>query len=252
MLLNLDAGERDDETEDLWAQFDLLNCACGGHAGDEASMSRVAAFCARAGTRLGAHPSYPDREGFGRRSPLVKAGSVEGEAFRAPGDPDTASFAPGQRDSSSTPKFLRDAVAEQCRALVEIAARHGVVVSAVKLHGALYHDATTRPDIAEAALRAASGVLGTMCLVVGPPSGSLRVVAQSMGMPYASEGFADRRTRADGSLVPRTEEGALITDPQLAAQQARRLSADVDTICIHADTPNAPAIARVVRGVLRG
>src|SRR5512139_2280477 len=69
VLLNLDAGELDSETEALWSQFDVLACACGGHAGDVVSMARVAAFCARSDhVQLGAHPSYPDREGFGRRS----------------------------------------------------------------------------------------------------------------------------------------------------------------------------------------
>src|SRR5690348_17987413 len=69
VLLELDAGERDDETEELWALFDLLNVACGGHAGDDASMARLAAFCAaRTRPELGAHPSYADREGFGRRT----------------------------------------------------------------------------------------------------------------------------------------------------------------------------------------
>ncbi len=239
MLLNLDAGECPDETEALWLLFDLLNCACGGHAGDEASMERVTAFCARTGVRLGAHPSYPDREGFGRRSPLMKTASVE-----APSDS-------GQDPVTPTLAAVYDAVAAQCRALAAVAARHGVVVTAVKLHGALYHDAAARPDIAEAALKGASDGLGSTYLVVGPPRGALRTVAQSLGLPYAREGFADRRMRADGSIVARTEPEALISDPQIAAQQARRLLADVDTICIHADTPHVLAIARAVRGVLR-
>ena len=237
MLLNLDAGERDDETEELWSLFDLLNCACGGHAGDEPSMARVAAFCGRTGVRLGAHPSYPDREGFGRHSPFSRAASG--------GAPDR-----GQIATMSTLTLVYDSVAAQCSALAGVAARHGVVVTAVKLHGALYHDATDRPDVADAVLRAASEVLGTTCLVVGPPGGAQRAAAHSLGLPYAREGFADRRMHADGSLVARTEPDALITDPQLAAQQARGLLADVDTICVHADTPHVLAIARAVRGVL--
>lgn len=238
MLLSLDAGEREAETEELWSLVDLLNCACAGHAGDDASMSRVAAFCGRTGVRLGAHPSYPDRERFGRHSPFAKASSGG-----APGR--------GQAVSRQTLALVSDSVAAQCRALAGVAARHGVVVTAVKLHGALYHDATDRRDVADAALRAASDVLGTTCLVVGPPGGAQPAAAQSLGLPYAREGFADRRMYADGSLVARTEPDALITEPQLAAQQVRRLLANLDIISIHADTPHVLDIARAVRGVLR-
>src|ERR1044071_7631905 len=72
VLTNLDAGERDDATEELWLLFDLLNVACGGHAGDDASMARVARCAAEPRPRIGAHPSYPDREHFGRRSLAIE------------------------------------------------------------------------------------------------------------------------------------------------------------------------------------
>src|ERR1700742_1847661 len=72
-LMNLDAGEYPDEPEELWAMFDVLNIACGGHAGDAASMDKVVGFCARAGVTVGAHPSYPDRENFGRKTMAIEA-----------------------------------------------------------------------------------------------------------------------------------------------------------------------------------
>jgi UPF0271 protein len=221
-LMNLDAGEHDDEPEALWAMFDVLNIACGGHAGDAASMDRVVRWCVASGRTIGAHPSYPDRAGFGRRTLAIE------------------------------PDALGAAVAEQCAALAEIARRQGQSVAYVKPHGALYHDAAASPAIARAVVIAAAGALGDAITVIGPPAGALREAAAARGVGYASEGFADRRMRPDGGLVPRSEPGALLTDPADAAAQARALADRVDTICCHADTPGALAIAAAVHGALRG
>jgi UPF0271 protein len=219
--LNLDAGELEDETEELWALFDVLNIACGGHAGDAASMARVIAFCAgRDRPRAGAHPSYPDRDGFGRRSIAIAADALEAS------------------------------VTDQCAALAAIARTQGLAIGSLKPHGALYHDAAARAELAEAVVCGATRALGNAIVVIGPPQGALREVAAHAGLRYAREGFADRRTRDDGSLVPRGEPGALVTDPDEAAERARRL-VDVDTICIHADTPGALAIAHAVREALQ-
>lgn len=215
-FLNLDAGELASETEALWALFDLLSCACGGHAGDAASMARVAAFCAAHETRLGAHPSYPDRASFGRQ---------------------TMAIAPAR-------------LADEITAQIEALAAHGPVV-AVKPHGALYHDAARDEAIADAVVHGAIVALGTDVTVIGPPRGALAEAAAASGLAYAREGFADRRMRADGSLVPRGEPNALIEDPREAAAQARALAGEVETICVHGDTPNALAIARAVRAALR-
>lgn len=219
-FINLDGGELPDESPELWALADLINCACGGHAGDAASMARIAAFCASSPsrTRLGAHPSYPDREHFGRRSLAI------------------------------APAALADSIAEQCRALAAAAATAGTQVTSLKPHGALYHDAATDPALAISVIRAAVEALGNDVLVIGPPHGALHETAIRYGLRYAREGFADRAMRPDGALVPRSEPGALIEDPAAAAAQATRL--DVDTICIHGDTPNALAIARAVRTAL--
>lgn len=222
VLLNLDAGEYPDEPEALWALFDVLNIACGGHAGDAGSMERVVTWCARSGTAIGAHPSYPDRAGFGRRTLAIE------------------------------PAALADAVAEQCAALAAIARQHARRVAYVKPHGALYHDAAADNAIADAVLGAVIHVLGDAIVVIGPPAGALRHAAGAFGLAYASEGFADRRMRADGSLVPRTEPDALLIEPAEAAAQARGLATRVDTICVHADTPGALAIAGAVHGALRG
>jgi UPF0271 protein len=201
--------------------FDILNIACGGHAGDAASMDRVVAWCVGAGCAIGAHPSYPDRPNFGRRSLAIE------------------------------PAALAASVAEQCAALAAIVRRHDRTVSYVKPHGALYHDAAASPALADAVVSAAIGALGDGITVIGPPAGALRAAAEALGVGYASEGFADRRMRPDGGLVPRSEPGALLTDPTEAAAQARRLAGQVDTICCHADTPGALAIAGAVHRALR-
>ncbi|HET7503542.1 MAG TPA: LamB/YcsF family protein [Kofleriaceae bacterium] len=221
-LMNLDAGEHPDEPEELWALFDVLNIACGGHAGDAGSMDKVVRWCVESGATIGAHPSYPDRAGFGRRTMAIE------------------------------PAALQASLTEQCAALAEIARRHARQVAYVKPHGALYHDAAASPAIARAVVGAAAGVLGDRIVVVGPPAGALRDEAAARGLSYAAEGFADRRMRPDGSLVPRTEPGALLTEPAEAAAQARALAARVDTICVHADTPGALAIAGAVHRALHG
>ncbi|MGN6105773.1 MAG: LamB/YcsF family protein [Kofleriaceae bacterium] len=231
MFLNLDAGELASETEELWRLFDVLNVACGGHAGDASSMARVVEACRGPRPRAGAHPSYPDRAGFGRRSLDIGLDA------------------------------LAAAVAEQCAALRAIAEPRGVTVSTVKPHGALYHDAAASLPLARAVLRGATEALGRAIVVIGPASGpaqpgphpgasALRIAAEELGLGYAREGFADRGMRGDGTLVPRGEPGSLITDPDQAARQAVQLAGQVDTICLHGDTPGALANARAVRAAI--
>jgi UPF0271 protein len=222
ILLNVDLGELPDEPEALYACAHLANVACGGHAGDEATMRRAVDLCRRYGTALGAHPSYPDRAGFGRRRLDIP------------------------------PSDVHAAVASQCAALARVARALGSPVAFVKAHGALYHAAREDGGVAAALVAGAREALGDGATFVGPGAGELAALVGSSSLAYAREGFADRATRPDGTLVPRTEPGALITEPQQAAQRARTLAArgDVDTICVHGDTPGAVAIARAVRAAL--
>jgi len=221
LFLNVDAGELEDEPEELYARAHAVSVACGGHAGDERSMERVLRACAKAGTRAGAHPSYEDREGFGRRERAVE------------------------------PAALGKSVEAQCARLAEVARACGVALSHVKAHGALYHAANRDPEIARAVVEGARGALGSP-LVVGPPEGELRRAAEAAGLAFAREGFADRAMRSDGSLVPRGEPGAVIGDVEVARAQARRLAASgaFDTLCVHGDSPGALGIARAVRDEL--
>jgi UPF0271 protein len=217
-FLNVDAGEYEGEPGELYALAHAVSIACGGHAGDDRSMARVLLACAAAGTRAGAHPSYEDREAFGRREQAV------------------------------SPEALRVSVEAQCARLGRIARERGVALAHVKVHGALYHAANRDAALAQAVVAGAGAALGPV-LIVGPPAGELRVAAERAGVAFAREGFADRAMRSDGSLVPRTEPGAVIADVAIARAQATRLarSADFDTLCVHGDSPGALAIARAVR-----
>ncbi len=218
MLFELDAGEHDDESEELWAQFDLLNIACGGHAGDATSMSRVLDACKRHGIQAGAHPSYPDRVNFGRRTMAIDHAELEAS------------------------------IHDQCATLRRLAEARGLSIGHAKPHGALYHDANHDRRLADVVTSGVMAALGAVTML-GPPSGALRDSATMHGMRYLAEGFADRGTLADGSLIPRGQPGALIADPGEAAGRARSLVADA--LCIHADTPNALAIAKAVRAAVK-
>jgi UPF0271 protein len=234
MDLNIDLGELPNEPRDLYTLCTVANVACGGHAGDLASMARAVSMCLARGVRLAAHPSYPDREGFGRTTMTMD------------------------------PLALRASIAEQCAALANVAKRLGHSVTAMKPHGALYHDAARDPVIADALLDGACDALGHTFTVIGPPPshapdgtlGSCALLDRTIarGLAYAKEGFADRAYLPDGSLMPRSQAGAVITDDREAPRQALALAREgrVQTICIHGDNPNASAIALAVRGALEG
>jgi UPF0271 protein len=220
--LNIDLGELGDEPEGLYAAAHIANIACGGHAGDTTSMTEALARCKRHGTLAGAHPSYPDRANFGRTRMEID------------------------------PHALRGSVASQCDALADLAEQGGVVLHFMKPHGALYHAAHDDEGIADAVIAGAIESLGYEIRVLGPAGGALAEACRRAGVALEAEGFADRAMRPDGSLVPRTEPNALITDPARAAEQARTLLREgrFDTLCVHGDTPGAIRIAMAVRHVI--
>jgi UPF0271 protein len=223
--LNIDLGERAGEPVELYALATVVNVACGGHAGDRASMARAVSFAMTRGAKLAAHPSYPDREGFGRTTMAI------------------------------APHDLAASIEAQCAALQEIARKLGYPVAMMKPHGALYHDAARDPAIAGAVFDGAVHGLGlapSALTFVGPPRGALLELSLRRGAGYAREGFADRGYRDDGTLVPRSEAGALVTDEEAAARQALALvrAGGLETLCVHGDTPGAVAIAARVRDAL--
>ncbi len=221
LLLNIDAGEQVGEPEELFALAHVVSIACGGHAGDATSIDRALVAASKGGSAVGAHPSFVDREGFGRRTLTV------------------------------TPADLRHDVREQVALLVACATRAGLGVLYVKPHGALYHAADRISSLAVALLEGCLDALPRFTLV-GPPGGELSRAARERGLPFAREGFADRSVRPDGTLVPRGEPGALILDPNAAAERAREIarSHGYDTVCVHSDTDGAVAIARAVRAAV--
>jgi len=217
--LNVDLGELSDEPEELYAIATMVNVACGGHAGDERSMRRACELARQSGATLAAHPSYPDRSGFGRTS------------------------------MSMPLEELSASIRGQIEALGRAARAAGIAIEAVKPHGALYHDAAKSPSVAAALLAGIEGALGEEVAIVGPPEGAIERLARQEGRTYLREAFADRAYGPDGRLVPRTEPGALITDPDAARAQGEALARTgrFETLCVHGDTQGALSIARAVR-----
>ena len=209
------------------------NVACGVHAGDPGVMRATVALAREHGTNVGAHPGFPDLVGFGRRE--IKA----------------------------TPREVEDLVAYQIGALAAIAATQGMRLSHVKPHGALYNMAARDADLADAIARATAAVDRSLLLFGLPGSKSLDA-ARRHGVRAVTEAFADRAYRADGSLVPRTESGAVIEDPNSVVERAvtmarermvvaadgTRIPLDIETICVHGDTRGAAMLASRIRQAL--
>ena len=219
--LNSDLGEGQPTDAAVMASITSANVACGAHAGDVDTIRRTVALAKEKNVAVGAHPGYADRENFGRK-PLRIAGA---ELVRS--------------------------VAEQIGLVRDIAAKDGVTVRYVKPHGALYNQGETNERIASLIADAIFAVDRSLVLVCTPTS-AMASIARSRRLRVSREGFCDRRYEPDGTLRPRAKAGALITDPLDAATQALALAArgDVDSLCVHGDTPGAPAIARRVRVML--
>jgi len=209
------------------------NIACGFHAGDPGVMRATVALARQHGTAVGAHPGFPDLVGFGRR------------------------------EMNATPREVEDLVAYQIGALAAIAAAQGVRLAHVKPHGALYNMAARDMDLADAIARAIAAVDPSLALFGLPGSQSLEA-AQRHKVRAVSEAFADRAYRRDGSLVPRNQPGAVIDDEQIVVTRAvaiarervviaadgTRVPLDVQTICVHGDTPGAAVLASRIRKAL--
>jgi UPF0271 protein len=241
--LNADVGETPEPrageafsgiaTVPLLGLVTTAHVACGFHAGGPIVMRRTVEAAASAGVVVGAHPSYDDPEGFGRR-PLERA-----------------------------PALVADDVARQLDALAAVTDDAGVAIRSVKPHGALYHRVATDKECAVAV----AGVVrehGADLVMVLPAGAPTRAAVEESGVAVVAEGFCDRAYLADGTLAPRSEEGSVIVDPAEAARRAvslategcvhasdgTRLVVECDTLCIHGDTPDAATIAAAVRRAL--
>jgi UPF0271 protein len=218
--LNCDLGEGAKNDEALMPFITSANIACGAHAGDEAMMRRTVQVARHFGVAVGAHPSYADRENFGRRELNLPPAEVEA------------------------------LVLAQIEHLAEIAQKENVPLTHVKPHGALYNQAARQPELAHAIAQAVVRFNPHLILVGLAGSQFLEVGAQA-GLRVAAEGFPDRGYNADGTLMSRALPGALLTELEAVAVQAVKLAArKVATLCIHGDGPHAVQFAQAVRAAL--
>ncbi len=230
--LNADVGELPEGDADLIPLVSSVNVAAGFHAGDAATIERTCALAARCGAAIGAHPGYPDREGFGRRPMTMSAADIEAMVLY---------------QVAAVAAFARDAGAEL---------RH------VKAHGALYNLAAADGAVADAVARGVRR-FSMGLILVGLAGSALIAAGRDAGLAVAEEAFADRAYETDGSLRSRTLPGAVLDSPAAAAAQALAiaegrlraydgtpLAIRADTLCVHGDLPGAVARAAAVRDAL--
>jgi len=226
--LSADLGEGAPDEPEVWRLITSANVACGGHYGDADSMTHAVARARDLGVRIGAHPSYPDRANFGRKS------------------------------MSMPPDSLRATLIDQITTLLDIAGK----LHHVKPHGALYNDAHKDRALADIVIDAIRGIDETLPIVCSDRS-QMAAAARAAGTPVIREAFADRRYNADGSLVARIEPGSLLgvdeaatqaamlaNESAVIAQDGSRISIPCDTICVHADMEHAVERLRAIRRVV--
>ena len=233
--INCDMGELneliDDGTyESLMDHVTSINVACGGHAGDDVMMNTMVELAKGKKVNIGAHPSYPDKENFGRYEIDISISD------------------------------LKDSISTQIINLIDIANKNGSELSHVKPHGALYNKAAEDKELAMLigeVVKSIDPLLPIMCLA----GSQMITVLESIGLKAMPESFADRTYEPDGTLRKRSYSNALISNPQIASKQAFNIyykkriiahegsefSIDSETICIHSDTENALKIAKAVK-----
>lgn len=233
--INCDMGElnelMDDGTyESLMDHVTSINVACGGHAGDDVMMNTMVKLAKDKKVNIGAHPSYPDKENFGRYEIDISISD------------------------------LKDSISTQIINLIDIANKNGSELSHVKPHGALYNKAAEDKGLAMLigeVVKSIDPLLPIMCLA----GSQMITVLESIGLKAMPESFADRTYEPDGTLRKRSYSNALINNPQIASKQAFNIyykkriiahegsefSIDSETICIHSDTENALKIAKAVK-----
>lgn len=231
--INADLGEGCAFDAELMSVVTSCNIACGGHAGDAVSMRNALSLAKQNQVAAGAHPSFPDRENFGRTK-----SSLSGEA-------------------------LEESLREQVSALKSEADKIGVALTHLKPHGALYNMAALDAGLAESVVSVLRAMLPDAALF-GPPNSKLQAAAEADDVLFVAEGFADRAYEADGRLRDRTLTGAVIHDAEAQSNQAltmatrkevvtypgETIALPVQTICVHGDTPGAFAAAQSIKATL--
>jgi len=227
--LNCDMGENIGNDEDIMPYITSANIACGFHAGDSKTMQDTIRLAKKYGVHVGAHPSWLDVEGFGRREMSLPTEEVEA------------------------------LVLYQIGALAAIAKAEGVELHHVKPHGALYNQAAKDSALANAIARAVKRFSGDLILV-GLAGSALIDAAIEVGLKVANEGFPDRNYNPDGTLVSRKESHAIIESSEEVAKHAMDLiqngilfrgkRVQVDTLCLHGDHPRVVENAKLIRAML--
>lgn len=209
------------------------NVACGFHASDPTTMRKTVRLAKQVGVAVGAHPSFPDLVGFGRRN------------------------------LAASPEEIRDDVTYQVGALWAFCRSEGVALHHVKAHGALYNLAATDSRAADAIAQAVKAVDPKLILVCLSRSAMVEAAVRA-GLPYVEEAFADRAYTREGALVPRSQPGAVIDEPRLMAERVigmvqkktvqtidgAEISFNARTICVHGDTRGAVEAIRTIRAAL--
>lgn len=232
--LNCDLGEGMTTDEQIIPLISSANIACGYHAGDERSIRQTIAMCLQHKVAIGAHPSWPDKENFGRT------------------------------EMQLPPAELYNCITDQLKLINSIATQMGTRLQHVKPHGALYNQAAKDNVIAATIAQAVKDTDAS--LVLFALSGSILIhEAEQLGLQTVNEAFADRTYQDDGSLTPRTKANALITDEQEAIRQVLQLISTqtvttvsgktipvkADTICLHGDGIHAVEFARLISHTLK-
>jgi UPF0271 protein len=236
--LNCDMGEQPDSDgylrdESLMPYLGSCSIACGGHAGDAESMRITADNAIKYNLRLGAHPSYPDPEHFGRRALAIKS------------------------------EVLSSSLIEQISALKAIVEDLGSKLSYVKPHGALYNAAASDPRLGHLLVETVQAIQPDLPLM-GLAGSEIHALCLQLGYPFIAEGFADRAYQPDGHLVPRSQAGAVHSDIALVVNQViqmankhpvdslcgHKVELAVESICVHSDTQNAEAMLRAIQAAL--
>ncbi|MGQ0665575.1 MAG: 5-oxoprolinase subunit PxpA [Nitrospiraceae bacterium] len=232
--VNSDMGEYDSpeflaREAELMPLITSVNIACGVHAGNHDLMRRTARLAAHHGVAIGAHPGFSDAEGFGRG------------------------------DRTVSPEEIESLVTMQLRALADVLASDHLTLIHVKPHGALYHLAARDRATSDAVARAVAG-FNRRLLLFALAGSALVTRGTAAGLTVVEEAFADRTYRSNGTLVPRSQSGALLqTEQQVRDQlrailngyvtsiEGRQVSLRADSLCIHTDTPRAVEFARLIR-----
>jgi UPF0271 protein len=229
--LNCDMGENIGNDEDIMPYITSANIACGFHAGDSKTMQTTVRLAKKHGVNVGAHPSWLDVEGFGRR------------------------------EMSLPPDEVEALILYQVGALAAIAKAEGVELVHVKPHGAIYNQAAKDKALAMSIARAVKRFSGELILV-GLAGSGLIEAGLEVGLRVMNEGFPDRNYNPDGTLVSRKEPHAIIELPEEVVKHAVELiqngilfgekRVQVDTLCLHGDHPRAAENAKLIRDILSG